>query len=67
MCLCSLIHFAVYFHSFSSIHSLSAISSMGGIVDLLAEMLQAVNPGDRSVCSLVVSLASNLVHIAICQ
>nr|GMC84099.1 TOM1-like protein 6 [Ipomoea batatas] len=28
--------------------SLSAISSMGGIVDLLAEMLQAVNPGDRS-------------------
>nr|GMC85904.1 TOM1-like protein 6 [Ipomoea batatas] len=28
--------------------SLSAISSMGGIVDLLAEMLQAVSPGDRS-------------------
>ncbi|XP_031126457.1 TOM1-like protein 6 isoform X2 [Ipomoea triloba] len=28
--------------------SFSAISSMGGIVDLLAEMLQAVNPGDRS-------------------
>ena len=47
----SQISYFVFTDIFLNYHSLSSLDSMRDVMELLSDMLQAVNPRDREVCA----------------